>query len=154
MDTSQPIVIRRAALADVEHITAITDAAYAKYVPRLGRKPQPMTAEYQQLVATHPVWLLCVGDHPAGVLVLIYEPDAVLIYSVAIHSDEQKRGFGLRLLAWAEQEARQAGYAHIRLFTNMLMEENIALYTHLGYCETGREPFQGLTLVHLAKALQ
>jgi ribosomal protein S18 acetylase RimI-like enzyme len=154
MDTSQPIAIRRAALADAEHIIAITDAAYAKYVSRLGRKPQPMTADYQQLVAAHPIWLLHVGDRLAGVLVLMHEPDALLIYSVAIHPDYQKRGFGLRLLAWAEQEARQAGYALIRLFTNMLMEENIALYTHLGYRETRREPFQGLTLVHFAKALQ
>jgi ribosomal protein S18 acetylase RimI-like enzyme len=153
MDTSQPIVIRRAAPADVEHITAITDAAYAKYVPLLGRKPQPMSADYHHMVAAHPVWLLHVGDRPAGVLVLMHEPDALLIYSVAIHPDEQKRGFGLRLLAWAEQEARQAGYAHIRLFTNMLMEENIALYKHLGYRETRREPFQGLTLIHFAKAL-
>jgi hypothetical protein len=34
-----------------------------------------------------------------------------------------------------------------------LMVENIALYTRLGYRETHREPFNGLTLVHLAKPL-
>ena len=72
MDTSQPIVIRRAAPADVEHIVAITDAAYAKYVPLLGRKPQPMSADYHHMVVAHPIWLLCVGDRPAGVLVLMF----------------------------------------------------------------------------------
>lgn len=154
MNTPQPIAIRRATPADVEQIVAITDAAYARYIPRMGRKPQPMSADYRHMVAAHPVWLLCVDDRPAGVLVLMHKPHALLIYSVAIHPDQQKRGFGLRLLAWAEQEARQAGYDHIQLFTNMLMVENIALYTHLEYRETGREPYQGLTIVHFAKALE
>ena len=46
------------------------------------------------------------------------------------------------------------GYAHIRLFTNALMETNIALYTRLGYVETQREPFHELTIVHMRKPLQ
>jgi ribosomal protein S18 acetylase RimI-like enzyme len=131
----------------------IRHAAYAKYVPRMGRKPQPMTADYHQILAEHPVWLLYLGDRPAGVLVLMHEPHTLLIYSVAISPAYQKHGFGRRLLAWAEQEAQQAGYQHIRLFTNALMEENIALYKRLGYVETRREPFHGLTLVHMTKEL-
>jgi ribosomal protein S18 acetylase RimI-like enzyme len=154
MDQHQRVVVRRALPEDIGMIIAITDAAYAKYVPRLGRKPQPMTTDYHHILASHPVWLLCVDDQPAGVLVLMHEPDALLIYSVAIHPDYQKRGFGRQLLAWGEQEARRSGYARIRLFTNVLMEENIALYKRLGYRETGREPFQGLTRVHLAKQVE
>jgi ribosomal protein S18 acetylase RimI-like enzyme len=76
-----------------------------------------------------------------------------LIYSVAIAPEYQKRGLGRRLLAWAESEARQAGYDAIRLFTNGLMEANIALYSRLGYVETQREPFHGLTIVHMRKPL-
>jgi len=153
METPQSVVIRRATPADVASITAITNAAYARYVPRMGRKPQPMTADYQQMLATHPIWLLSVADQPAGVLVLIHEPAALLIYSVAVHPDYQRRGFGQQLLAWSEYEARQAGYTQIRLYTNALMEENIARYTALGYRETGREPFGELTVVHFAKEL-
>ena len=147
----QNIAIRRASPGDAEIIASITDAAYAKYVPLMGRKPQPMTADYHQVLAEHPVWMLCVDERPAGVLVLMHEPEAMLIYSVAIDPAYQKRGFGRRLLAWAEQEALQAGYAQIRLFTNALMETNIALYTQLGYAETSREPFGGLTIVHMGK---
>jgi ribosomal protein S18 acetylase RimI-like enzyme len=77
----------------------------------------------------------------------------MLIYSVAIAPAYQRRGLGRRLLAWAEAEARQAGYGHIRLFTNALMEANIVLYTRLGYVETRREPFLGLTTVHMRKPL-
>lgn len=151
MERPQHVVIRRATPADVASITAITDAAYARYVPRMGRKPQPMTADYQQMVATNPIWLLSVADQPVGVLVLIHEPTALLIYSVAVHPDYQQRGYGQQLLAWSEHEARRAGYTQIRLYTNALMEENIARYTALGYRETGREPFGELTVVHFVK---
>jgi ribosomal protein S18 acetylase RimI-like enzyme len=150
----QAITIRKADLGDAEIVARITDAAYAKYVPLMGRKPQPMTADYQQILAEHPVSIVWVGEQPAGVLVLMREPDAMLIYSVAIAPEHQKRGLGRRMLAWAEAEARQAGYNTIRLFTNALMEANIALYTRLGYVETRREPFHELTIVHMRKLLQ
>jgi GNAT superfamily N-acetyltransferase len=153
MEHQPQVAIRRAVADDAAVIATITDAAYRMYVPRLGRKPQPMTADYHQLLAEHPIWLLEIDHQPAGVLVLIHEPQALLVYSVAVSPPYQKRGFGRQLLAWAEQEARRTGYQHIRLYTNALMEENIARYRRLGYVETGREPYQGLTLVHMAKAL-
>jgi ribosomal protein S18 acetylase RimI-like enzyme len=154
MTHEQQVTIRRAVSADADMIAALTDAAYAKYVPRMGRKPQPMTVDYQQVVAAHPVWVLCSEQALAAVLVLMHEPDTLLIYSVAVHPNYQHRGFGRRLLAWAEREARQAGYTRIRLYTNALMEENIALYQYLGYRETHREAFHGLSLVHLSKSLE
>src|SRR5687767_7846418 len=106
MDHQPQVAIRRAVAEDAAIIAAITDAAYRIYVPRLGRKPQPMTADYRQILAEHPIWLLGVDHHPAGVLVLIHEPQALLIYSVAVSPSYQKRGLGRQLLAWAEQEAR------------------------------------------------
>jgi ribosomal protein S18 acetylase RimI-like enzyme len=150
---SATIELRRATVADAEGVASLTDAAYQRYVPLIGQRPQPMMADYRQIIAEHPVWLLCAGAAIAGVLVLMQEPDAMLIYSVAVHPDYQRRGFGLRLLALAEAEARRAGYASVRLYTNSMMEANIALYRHLGYIETGREPLQGSALVHFLKQL-
>ena len=150
----QQIAIRKAGSGDAEIVSGITNAAYAKYVPLMGCKPQPMTADYPQILANHPVWIVWVDERPAGVLVLMHEPDAMLIYSVAIVPEYQKSGLGRRLLAWAESEARQAGYTYIRLFTNALMEANIALYSRLGYVETQREPFHELTIVHMRKPIQ
>ncbi|MBK9945114.1 MAG: GNAT family N-acetyltransferase [Kouleothrix sp.] len=152
-EAQQGWAFRRAGPGDVAVIAAITDAAYSMYVPRLGRQPQPMTADYTQIVVEHPVWLLTAAGAPAGVLVLMREPEALLIYSVALEPRYQGRGLGRELLAWAEHEARAAGYARIRLFTNALMHENIARYNHLGYRETHREPFHELTIVHFAKAV-
>src|SRR5829696_9230369 len=110
----QAIAMRKAAPGDATIVSDITDAAYAKYVPLMGRKPQPMTADYQQILAEHPVWIVWVAKRPAGVLVLMHEPETMLIYSVAIAPEYQKRGLGRQLLAWAEAEARQAGYTAIR----------------------------------------
>jgi ribosomal protein S18 acetylase RimI-like enzyme len=151
--TPGQVDFRRAAPGDAETIAAITDAAYSKYIIRIGRKPGPMTADYRQMIAEHPLWLLLVGDSIAGVLALMAEPDAMLIYSVAVRPEYQKRGLERRLLALAEEQARQAGYARIRLYTNEHMVENIALYQRLGYAETGREPMGGTALVHMAKNL-
>lgn len=145
--------IRRAMLRDAAVISELTNLAYSKYVPRIGRKPQPMTTDYQHFVENHPVWVLEVEEQIAGVLVLQNEESALLIYSVAIHPEQQQRGYGRLLLAWAEEEAKKAGYATIRLYTNALMEENIALYTRLGYQETGREPLGSNVRVHMSKGI-
>lgn len=156
MDTLRPAasVLRRATPTDVPAIAALTAAAYSKYIVRMGREPQPMRTDYAHIVAAHPVWLLESAGELLGVLVLMHEPDALLIYSIAVAPQYQRQGYGRQLLAYAEAQARAAGYAHIWLYTNALMTENITLYTRLGYHETGREAFGGLTRVNFAKALR
>ncbi len=145
--------IRRATLADSRDVERVTAEAYAKYVPVLGREPQPMTADAAQLIAEHPVWVLAIEGHTAGVLVLKEEPDALLVYSLAIATAHQGHGHGGRLLAWAEDQARARGATRVRLYTNELMGHNVAWYTAHGYSETGRELYLGSTLVHMAKVL-
>ena len=149
----QSVALRRATSDDAVAIAALTDVAYAKYIPVIGREPQPMTADYRQMVAEHHVWLLTIDSQPAGVLVLMYQPEHVLIYSVAVAPAYQKQGWGRHLLKWAETQAQQAGYSRIRLYTNERMEANIALYRRLGYVETEREDYLGSTLVHMVKHL-
>ncbi len=147
------ISIRPATPADAEPAAALTEAAYRRYVPDLGRKPQPMTADYSRLIAEHGVWVLRVGDLIAGLLVLIDEPAALLIYSVAVAPDFQGRGLGRRLVAWAETQARAAGHTTLRLYTNERMHGNVGWYAAQGFSETAREPYLGSTLVHMAKSL-
>jgi ribosomal protein S18 acetylase RimI-like enzyme len=149
----QSVALRRATPDDAETIVVLTNAAYAKYVPLIGRKPQPMTADYRQMIAEHHVWLLTKDGQPAGVLVLMYQLEHMLIYSVAVAPQYQKQGWGRHLLKWAEAQAQQAGYSLIRLYTNERMEANIALYQRLGYEETEREDYLGSTLVHMTKHL-
>jgi GNAT superfamily N-acetyltransferase len=152
-DSNNKVTLRLATLADVDAISALKDAAYSKYIPLIGRKPLPMTADYSMMVIENTIWLLYVDDYLAGVLVLEYEPETMLIYSVAIQPEYQGQGLGLRLLAWAEGQALEAGYQTIRLYTNELFTYNINLYLSLGYKETSREPMLNSTLVHMSKKL-
>jgi ribosomal protein S18 acetylase RimI-like enzyme len=148
------IIFRKATIQDAAAVSALTDAAYTKYIPIIGHKPQPMTADYAKMVVEGSIWLLTLEERPVGVLVLVDEPDDLLIYSVAVHPDYQKQGLGRRLLAWAEQQALQAGYRSIRLYTNERMVENIRLYKSLGYQETSREQRPGTAIVHMSKQLE
>ncbi len=152
-DDRSVAVVRRALPADVDTVVTITDAAYVHYIARLGRKPQPMITDYVPMIAANEVWLLELDHQPIGVLVLTHTPTHLLIYSVAISPPYQKRGFGRQFLAWAEAQARQAGYQTIRLYTNVLMVENIALYRQLGYVDKETEPFGNSARLHMEKPL-
>jgi hypothetical protein len=45
------------------------------------------------------------------------------------------------------------GYTEIRLYTNIAMQENLAIYTKLGYQECGRADEDGFKRVFMKKRL-
>jgi len=45
--------LRQGDVADVEIIRNLTRAAYAKWVPLIGREPRPMTADYDAAIRAH-----------------------------------------------------------------------------------------------------
>jgi len=45
------------------------------------------------------------------------------------------------------------GLPEIRLFTNIKMTRNIALYESFGYVETEREPLPDRVILHMSKRL-
>ena len=146
--------IRAASSRDVAQIVEITNAAYAKYIPRMGRKPQPMTADYAKLVAAGEVWVACDAiEEPsvAGLIVLQAAKEHLLIYSVAVHPARQGMGIGKRLLSFAEQRAAALHYDVVQLYTNEKMVENIALYARVGYVEVRRTPYRGFQVVYMEK---
>jgi len=146
-------LLRPATAADLPALTAIVDAAYGPYIPRIGRKPGPMTDDYTALVAQGLVQVLEDQGRVCGLLVLIAQPDALLLDNIAIAPEAQGRGFGRLLLAAAEHAARSAGLPVIRLYTNVAMTENIAIYSRHGYAETGRRIENGLHRVYMEKRL-
>jgi ribosomal protein S18 acetylase RimI-like enzyme len=110
-----------------------------------------MTADHAAMTAEDKTWLLVERKRALAVLELIDAPGRMLIYRVAVRPEVQRRGLDRRLFAWAESEASRAGCDRIRLYTNALMEDNLRLYSSLGYEGTGREPYMGSTLIHMAK---
>jgi ribosomal protein S18 acetylase RimI-like enzyme len=146
-------VIRPAAAADVPAIAALVRAAYAMYVPRIGRQPAPVTADHAALVAAGRVWVAEVAGEIAGVIVLIPRADHLLVENVAVAPAMQGRGIGRALMTQAEERAAAAGLAELRLYTNQLMTENLALYPALGYVETGRRVEDGFARVYFSKRI-
>ncbi len=145
------IVIRIANARDLPLIRAIVRGAYAHYVPRVGREPAPMTADYAALVAAGEVRAAVDGTTVVGVLVLRPVPGAMHLENVAVDPGAQGRGIGGLLVEHAEHEAREAGLPAVELYTNARMTENLALYPRLGYVETGRRSEDGFDRVFFRK---
>lgn len=147
-------MIRRARPPDRAVVEAIVAAAYAIYVERIGKKPGPMLDDYGRLIAAGAVSVL---EEPAGtiaaLIVLLAKPDHLLLDNIAVRPDRQGQGLGRRLIGFAESEARRLGHAELRLYTHVTMIENIALYRHLGFRETGRGREGGYDRVFMAKPL-
>ena len=132
------IHIRAATAADVPAIVDIVDRAYRHYIARIGKPPGPMLDDYAARVSEDAVWVLQEGSAIAGILVLLFTPEYLLLDNIAIAPDRQGRGLGRRLLTFTESEALRRGYREIRLYTHQTMIENQRLYALIGYEETGR----------------
>jgi len=123
----------------------------------VGRAPLPVTENYRPRIDGGDVWLLEQDGDLAGLIVPEREPDHIMIFSVAVSPNFQGKGYGIRLLEWAEKQALDAGLGEVRLYTNARMERNIALYGAFGYRETGRRPNpsrQGWILVDMVKSVR
>jgi ribosomal protein S18 acetylase RimI-like enzyme len=147
------MTIRRATPDDVPAITRIVQAAYAAYIPRIGRKPAPMLDDYAAQVREGQAWVVEADGAVAGVLVLLAAPDHLMIHNVAVDPARRRTGAGRALLRFAEAEALRLGVAEVRLYTNETMVENIALYRRIGYRETGRGVRAGFSRVDFSKKL-
>jgi ribosomal protein S18 acetylase RimI-like enzyme len=113
-----------------------------------------MLDDYSARVAQGVVWVLEEGVTVVGVLVLIPEPDHLLLDNIAVAPARQGLGLGRRLLAFAEAEAMRQGYREIRLYTHETMTENQRLYSAIGYEETGRGTQAGYERVFMCKRLK
>jgi ribosomal protein S18 acetylase RimI-like enzyme len=144
--------IRGARAGDAARIGEIARAAYGKYVPRIGRAPAPMVADFAAEIAAGRVVVIEAGA-VAGYMIAWPEKDGYLIDNIAVDPAWQGRGFGRRLMDHGEREARRHALDAIRLYTNAAMTENLSLYTRLGFVETHRAVEQGFCRVFMRRAL-
>jgi ribosomal protein S18 acetylase RimI-like enzyme len=152
-DQEPAVTVRRASLADVPSLYLVVHEAYLLYVPRIGRMPAPMTADYSAAVRSGQAWVAVADGEVAGLLVLIARQGYLLIENIAVLPSAQRRGIGARLLMLAEDEARAHGLGEIRLYTNEGMTENLAYYPRHGYVETHRAEDDGFRRVFFSKRL-
>ena len=143
--------IRPAGAADVPAIERIVRDAYTKYIERIGKPPGPMLDDYPAHVRAHQAWVLEHDGAVAGVIVLLAEDDHLLLDNIAVDPAHAGRGLGRALMAFADAEARRRGYPELRLYTHQKMTENVAMYRHLGWEETGRGTEAGYDRVFFRK---
>jgi len=147
----------RAMPQDADGLSALARRAYQHYVPILNAVPVPMSADYAAHVRNHEVWVLPSGPRrdglPGASLVLIANPDHLMIESIAVDPAEQGKGHGRMLLDWARQRARDLKLPEIRLYTNVLMTQNRAWYKRAGFAETHEELRGDKRIVHMRLVL-
>ncbi|KAK8117427.1 uncharacterized protein PG998_005708 [Apiospora kogelbergensis] len=160
-----------------EHVPAIramVQAAYAKYVERIGRPPAPMLADYEKMLAGNaqeregetgsrsrasPESKRAGGRGQAalGSVIVALDPQcatALKINNLVVDPNSQGKGYGRVLMGFAEELARNRGLCKLTLFTNVMMWENIGLYAKLGFAETGRRVEDGYERVYFEKSLR
>jgi len=147
------VLIRRASPRDVPALRALARAAFEVYVPRIGREPVPVAADYAAAVDAGQVWVATRDADIAGLLVIVPHETHLLLEIIAVHPDAQGTGIGSTLLAVAEREAHALGLPEIRLYTNEAMTENLAYYPKQGYIETHRDEWNGFRRVYYSKKL-
>jgi len=146
--------IRKATPDDTDRIRAIARAAYGKYVARIGREPAPMLADFAGLVAAG--FAVVAEEHHRikGYLIGWPEADAYFIDNIAIDPEYQGQGLGRYLIAYAATEARRLQLPAVRLYTNVAMTENLAIYARIGFIETHRAMENGFHRAYLRWTLE
>ena len=147
--------MRRAGLTDAAAVRDLTRAAYAKWIPLIGREPKPMTANYERAVVDHIIDLYEENDVPVALIEVIPQANCLLIENIAVHPNVQGKGLGDLLLNHAESIARSLQFNELQLYTNAAFASNIAFYARRGFEEFNREPFPaGGVTVHMKKKIQ
>ncbi|MEM8760673.1 MAG: GNAT family N-acetyltransferase [Pseudomonadota bacterium] len=149
-----PLPLRRATAEDMPALAALAVAAYGKYVERLGYEPPAMRPDFAAHIARGEVELLPGPAGPDAYLIHFAQADAWVIENLAVAPAAQGQGLGRALLAHGEATGRAAGHVRAILLTNIVMTENQALYTRLGWRETGRRPYKGTQVIDYEKPLR
>src|SRR5215470_4762997 len=131
-------MIRRATKDDVARIVEVARAAYIKYVPRMGRAPPPMLADFAAEVAAGRVVVIEIARAAEGYLISWPKMEAYFIDNIAVDPAHQGLGLGRQLMEYAVRETKRHNLSATQLYTNATMTENLAMYARMGFVETRR----------------
>jgi ribosomal protein S18 acetylase RimI-like enzyme len=77
------------------------------------------------------------------------QSDAYFVDNIAVDPASQGQGLGRHLFAYAAAEARRLHLPALRLYTNVAMVENLAMYARIGFVETHRAVENGFDRVYM-----
>ena len=147
------IQIRKAKSQDVSAMTSVSHAAYAAFVPLIGRPPAPMVADHAAHIRDDTVWVACEdAGMVIGYAIVIEAEDGFWLDYIAVDPSSQGQGVGSRLVASVEEWLLPLTDRYA-LYTNIKMTANISWYRRLGFVETGRRHVDGFDRVYFEKYL-
>ena len=145
---------RRATLADIPAIVALTEAAYRPNESIICVPSLPRLADYAQVLAEHEVWLAEADGRLEAALVLETKDGQFILWSIAVAPDAAGKRLGTRLMQFAEERASGLGHDAVHLYTHARLTERIGWYERLGYQITHYEDLPDRRLAHMRKSLQ
>lgn len=170
--TDAPLPIRPGVPADAESMASVISeglATYRTFSPPGWEPPGDVTnpEQLRPRLASDSTWIAVApdGDDLAGLVgatsAKISRPgtdppgDLAHLWLLFVRTAHHGTGLAPRLMAWALDETRDRGFAHIRLFTAAGQTRARAFYTREGW--TGGEPFEdaafGMPLVEFRREL-
>jgi ribosomal protein S18 acetylase RimI-like enzyme len=84
-----------------------------------------------------------------GYMIAWPEADAYFIDNIAVDPECQGKGLGRHLIVYAATEAKRLRLPAVRLYTNVMMTENLSMYAHIGFVETHRAVEKGFHRVYM-----
>lgn len=114
-----------------------------------GARLPPMDADYGSEIRDYPCWVVDADGRIAGGLIMTFEEKRATIANIAVDPGFQGHGIGGALMRFAEEKARERGFTDLHLATHVLLQENLSLYRHLGWEETGRDDTRVFLRKHL-----
>ena len=150
---SEDFQIRQATLDDFANVRSCAQAAYSKYIDRIGQAPAPMDADFAAQIEQGIVHVALFELQFVGYVVFYREGDHLHLESVAVLPEQTGKGIGKELLGYVERTARLDGLKAVELYTNEAMVENLAMYSKMGYREIQRKHHAGFKRVFFRKSL-
>ncbi len=132
--------IRKATLGDSNRLKNCMESAYSAYQERMcGARLPPMDVDYLSEINNYPTWVVESEGSILGGLIMVFNSDQASIANIAVDPRFQGQGIGGALMKLAESKAKENSFSKLHLATHVLLTENISLYQHLGWRETGRD---------------
>ncbi len=133
-------IIRAANVEDSRGLAQCMELAYTAYQQRMdGARLPPMDVDYVQEIVNYPTWVVESAGKVVGGLIMSFDNDQAWIANIAVDPECQGQGIGAALLELAETQARERSFFELHLATHVLLHENVSLYKHLGWQETGTD---------------
>ena len=129
--------IRQATQSDTDTLVGVIDRAYEIYKIELPDLPD-VSSGVEDKIAEGNVWV-AESDGVVGGVFLTFDRTEAVLTNIAVDPIRSGEGIGKALIAHAEAESKKRGVLTLKLATHVKMPENVALYSHLGWKETGRD---------------